>query len=150
LTPRLLGLDLINVGLEYMRTKRRIYWKKGFTLIEVLVALAIIAFTTVGLFSLLPLSTKMLMAANTRETGKDLATYEMEYVKSLPWNSSYTPAPIPAGYNGYSVSVTVDNTLPDPNLQKITVSITQTVQTLVDSPASRTEVRTLEGYKGNW
>ena len=61
--------------------------RKGFSLVEVLVAVAILTFTIVGLFTLLSLSSKSLLNADLRETGKDLATAQMEYIKHLNYQS---------------------------------------------------------------
>ena len=117
--------------------------EKGFALVEILVAAALITITGVGLLSGMIVSSKVLIGTNTQETGKDLAVAEMEYVKSLSFNAtsySFNPGLIPAGSN-YSVTVVnPPQSLQDGNLQKITVIVSR----------NGTQVIKIEDYKINW
>jgi prepilin-type N-terminal cleavage/methylation domain-containing protein len=70
--------------------------EKGFGLIEVLVAIAILATAGVAFLGGLTVSTKILIKTDTRETARDLAIAQMEYVKSMPYSTNdwqYTLSP---------------------------------------------------------
>jgi prepilin-type N-terminal cleavage/methylation domain-containing protein len=97
--------------------------EKGFSLIEVLVSLALLGI--IGFVFSGALNTSSMATSNTDElqTANSLAISEMEYVKNLGFASVYTPAPVPPEYSGYTVAVDVQ-ALRDANLQKVTVSIT--------------------------
>jgi prepilin-type N-terminal cleavage/methylation domain-containing protein len=136
--------------------------EKGFTLIEVIIAMALLAIVAVAILSGLSTGSRAIFVADERATAESLARTEMEYVKNqdysdgpwaykLPsgtppadpptwWNPANPPA-LPAGYDGYSVDVRADP-LPSQgtDIQKITVTVGHH-----DKP----DVITLEGYKVN-
>jgi prepilin-type N-terminal cleavage/methylation domain-containing protein len=127
--------------------------KKGFTLIEVLVALAILSIIGVALVASLGLSSKVLNEDNTRQTARNLATAELEYVKNLPYDSinpipTYSPKPeLSDEYPGFTPSITTSIVHPivnpsngDEGVQKITITVTHGGKTIT----------VLEGYKANW
>ncbi len=117
--------------------------EKGFTLIEILIAFFIIITVGVGLLAGLTLTSRVIIATDHQETARDLAVGEMEYIKSLSYNSAHydcNPDLIPAG-SGYAVSVVnPPPSLQDGNLQVITVIISR----------NGAEVTRLAGYKVNW
>jgi prepilin-type N-terminal cleavage/methylation domain-containing protein len=117
--------------------------EKGFTLIEVIIAVFIIATVGVGLLAGLTLTSRVVLSTDNQETARDLAVAEMEYIKSLSYNTSsysYNQGLIPSGSN-YTVSViNPPPSLQDGNLQKITVIISR----------NGTEVIRLADYKVNW
>jgi prepilin-type N-terminal cleavage/methylation domain-containing protein len=99
--------------------------EKGFSLIEVLVAIAIIASVGVAIFSGLTLTTNLLTKTDTDETAKELAVSQMEYVKTTWWNDSVyhiDNSTLPAGY---SIPDITPLPLNDGNLQKITIIVKQ-------------------------
>lgn len=108
---------------------------KGFSLIEVLVAVAIISIIAVGMFSSLGLASKLLLNTDTGETARDLAEAQMEYIQNQPYGSSYSPSDALDGkYPGYNTEIPAPVLLQD-DLQKITVTVQKgdnTVFTLVD------------------
>ena len=136
--------------------------EKGMSLIEVLIALAILGIVAAAFLSGLATASRALIIADERTTAESLARTEMEYVKSckytdrptswsyeLPsgsppsWDTDHT---LPAGYDGYSLAV--DGSIfdadgdgnDDTDIQKITVTVDhQNIE----------EVLTLEGYKVN-
>ncbi len=60
--------------------------EQGFSLIEVIVGVAILAALGVALLSSLTLATRVAMSTNTMETARDLAQAQMEYVQSQAYN----------------------------------------------------------------
>ena len=64
--------------------------EKGFTLIEVLVALAILGLIAVAFLMALSTASKAIIIADERTTAESLARSQMEYVK----NQSYITAPV--------------------------------------------------------
>lgn len=127
---------------------------RGFTLIEVMIAIALLGVIVIAFLGALSTASKALFTADERTTAESLARSEMEYVREqdyymapwfyelpptfdpTPWDASHT---LPTGYDDYTVSVTAVP-LPDDGIdngiQKITVTINH-----------EDEVITLESYK---
>jgi len=134
--------------------------ERGMTLIEVLVALGILAAVAVVFLLGMTTSSKAVMVSQKSVAVDSLAKSELEYVKSLDelpyappseplwwyqlpgnpptWDLGRT---LPDGYSGYSVEVSGHSLggayLPE-EIQKITVTVTRGEDTF-----------TLEGYKVN-
>ena len=140
--------------------------ERGFSLLEVLVAVALIGIVAVAIYGGLATASKSMLTADERATAESLARTEMEYIKEFqytklpsvppswsyelvnptdtpPWDSSHT---LPAGYDGYSVTVngtTFDgNGTPNSNIQKITITIKHHDKAIITSGNC-----TLEDYK---
>jgi prepilin-type N-terminal cleavage/methylation domain-containing protein len=102
---------------------------KGFTLIEVLVAMVLLSLFGVALLSALGTASKTLQLTDVKETARNLAEMQMESIKHQPWALGYNPVTsdpdIAAQYQGFEVVITADEfpRLPETDLQKITVSI---------------------------
>ena len=114
--------------------------EKGFSLVEVVVAVAIIGLIGLGFSAAFGTGFKVLAQTDELETAKNLAETQMEYVRSLPYDSSgtYAAGPIPGEYPNYSAAVTsAPITSRDINIQKITVNISHGGE----------QVLALEGYK---
>lgn len=117
--------------------------ESGMALLEVLVALGLLAIIAVAFLLASGTTTKAAIVLDQQATAENLARVQMEYVKSVkPLASSYAPAAIPAtaDYSGYSAAVVVQ-AVPsgDVNIQKITVNINRGSKTLF----------TLQDYKVN-
>ena len=116
--------------------------ESGVTLIETVVALAVLGLIAVTFLSGLVASSKAAFAADEQATAQNLAQSQMEWVKNASYNTTgyYSPGPIPSGkdYVGYSANITVE-ALPDHgiDIQKIIVTVAH----------SGEQVITLEGYK---
>jgi prepilin-type N-terminal cleavage/methylation domain-containing protein len=105
--------------------------QKGFTLLETVIAMAILCVIAVAFLTALATSSRALIVTDERETALNLAKSQMEYVMNLAYDDtapySYTPGPIPAEYSGlWSAAISVENipaTAPKIPMQKISVTI---------------------------
>ena len=87
---------------------------RGFTFIEVLVAIALIGIVAVAILGALSTSSKVLTVADERTTAESLARRQMEYIKNQGYNAASVLnnntatyqiiSNIPAGYSIWSVS----------------------------------------------
>jgi prepilin-type N-terminal cleavage/methylation domain-containing protein len=121
--------------------------QKGFGLIEVLVALAILGVTAVGYMSALATSTKTAIKTDRMDTGRAISQTVMEYVKKQAFSSAgsyYDSTDIDdmlSEYPGYTVDIDAPPAPErDTYIQKITVTVYydgQTVTTLEDCKAKR-------------
>ena len=110
--------------------------EQGFTLIEVLVSLALLGTIAVSFLSGLGTAAMATLTTDKLETAKNLAETQMEYVKGQAYDTSYIPASIPAEYTGYTATIGVEP-LQDSHIQKITVTIEHQGKAVTE----------LEGYK---
>ena len=98
--------------------------EKGFSLIEVVIAIALVGIIAIAFLGGLANASKTLFIADERATANNLAESQMESVKNRPYAISYDPAPIPSEYSGTGYSAEIDvESLEDGNIQKITVTI---------------------------
>ena len=125
--------------------------QRGFTFIEVLIALVVLGIIAAAFLYALTTSSKGAALSDERTSAESLARTEMEYVKNSiydnapwqyqlpgtppPWDNTYV---LPSGYTGYSANVSASLVhATDDGLQLITVVV---------SHGSKT-VFTLTGYK---
>ncbi|MFC2021124.1 type II secretion system protein J [Chloroflexota bacterium] len=114
--------------------------ESGQTILEMLVSLAILGVTAVAFLNGLTTSSAIGFSVDERETAKNIAESQMEYVKDQTYAASYSPAPIPGEYAGYSANISVSAIASrDGNIQKVTVIVKH----------QNNEVTRLEGYKVN-
>jgi prepilin-type N-terminal cleavage/methylation domain-containing protein len=113
--------------------------ERGFTLIEILVALGILAAVAVVFLLGMTTSSKAVMVSQERVAVDSLAKSQMEYVKSLPYDDVNNPITYPIDPNldippGYSILVNAERLNPDgpsdpptddDGLQQITVTVTR-------------------------
>lgn len=139
--------------------------EKGYSLVEVMVAITLMGMVFVALTGGLYAASKAVFIADERATEESLARTEMEYVRSqlysgAPWNFTVTsaersstdppeawydsdsnPPLLDSSYDGYTISVNTEGLL-NPNIdneiQKITVTVTH---------QSGSGIITLEGYR---
>jgi prepilin-type N-terminal cleavage/methylation domain-containing protein len=98
--------------------------QNGFSLIEVIVSIAIVSVVGVGLLSGLMTASKARITTAERETAKNIAEMQLEYVKSQPYNTTYIPSDIRGTYPGYSVIIETGSIASrDSDIQKITTTI---------------------------
>jgi len=125
---------------------------RGFTLIEVLIAMALLSIIGVSILGGLSTASRSILIADEQATAESLARSEMEYVKKqdyyvAPWSYELPSTPpawdashtLPDGYDGYTANVTAELLhATEDGIQKITVTIKHH-----DKP----DVIILEGYR---
>ena len=117
---------------------------RGFTLIEVIIAIALLGMLAVAFLGGLSTGLKVLSRTDELETARNIAEKQMEYVMKLPYqNSPYTYPQFPdmsTSYPGYTVTATGNSiTGADSKIQKILV--------MVSHNGNPQPVITLEDYK---
>ena len=105
--------------------------ESGTTLLETVVALAILGTIAVTFLSGLVTTSQAAFIADERATAESLAQSQMEWAQNASYvdeATQYSPAPIPSGkdYINYSANITVEPLHdPDEGIQKITVNVTR-------------------------
>jgi prepilin-type N-terminal cleavage/methylation domain-containing protein len=102
--------------------------EKGFTLIEVVVALAIFSLLGVAILTSMQTASRTLIKTDGKETARNIAETQMEYVKGLGWQDAYTPytpTPAPVDFSHFATTIAVTSVPSrDASMQKITVTVT--------------------------
>lgn len=122
--------------------------EKGFTLIEVLISLAILGVIAVAFLGGLTTASKGLAITDERQTAQNLAEAQMEYIKRQGYSSGLPPvyAKLPSGEipSGFDVEIEAtrldpegDGLSDDDNVQLIKITVTH----------GSKDVLTLEDYK---
>ncbi len=110
--------------------------RKGFSLIEVSCAVALIGITFVGIATGLGVASKSLSGMDIQETGKDLAAAQMEYIQSQSYDAAHNPPVyqllpnLSTRYPGFNVTIDAarvqkDADSDDDGLQLITLVVRQ-------------------------
>lgn len=110
----------------------------GTSLLETIVALALLGIIAVAFLSALATSSNARSIADEHASARILAESQLEDIKKQTYAFSYDPVSIPAEYPGYSAAIDIDN-LRNGNIQKITVTIMHHDR----------DIETLESYKVN-
>jgi len=119
--------------------------ESGVTLIETVVALAILGVIAVAFLNGLTNASKAAFTADEQSTAESLAQSQMEWAKTVTYVYSateYSPAPIPGGkdYINYSATIAADPLHdPDDGIQKIIVTVKHSDKGVIK----------LEGYKAD-
>ena len=117
--------------------------ESGMTLIEALVALAILGVIAVTFLTGLAATSKATFIDDEQATAESVARSQMEWVKNTEYlyeATEYPAKPIPSNkdYFNYSAAITCEPLhFPDDGIQKITVTIEHLNKVII----------TLEGYK---
>ena len=112
--------------------------ERGSTLVEAVVALALIGIIGVCFLSAVATSSSSRLIADENTSGRILAESQMEEIRKRSYALTYDPVAIPNEYVGYSAMIDVD-AFRNGSIQKITVTITH----------HNKEVASLESYKVN-
>jgi len=112
--------------------------EKGVSLIETLIAIALLGIIGASLTSGMMGIYKARPIASEQDIGKSLAQSQMETVLEQPYALSYSPAPVPANYGNYTVDIRTEPFRMG-QIEKITVTVLHEDK----------EVSTLEAYKIN-
>jgi type II secretory pathway pseudopilin PulG len=124
---------------------KRIKNEMGFSLIEIVVGIALFAVLGVAVLGALGTAVKVLNLTNENQTAASLAQSQMEYVKNQPYQTSYSSAPVSDVYAGFTVAInTVAVDARDSNIQKISIVVSHEGKPVILSANS-----TLESYKVN-
>jgi len=113
---------------------------RGFTLIEVMIAIALVGMIAIAFLSALATASAVLITADEQATAESLARTQMEYVKNLPYDPDpepdYDAKSLPE-YEDAGYLATIDADILEEGLQEITVTVYH----------EGNEVITLVGYK---
>jgi Tfp pilus assembly protein PilV len=109
--------------------------EKGSSLLETIVALALLSIISVSFLSALATTSTARATASERATSKILAESLMEEIKKEPYAATYPGVTVPNEYPGYAANITIQSELN--GIQNITIAISH-----VDR-----EVFRLESYK---
>jgi prepilin-type N-terminal cleavage/methylation domain-containing protein len=139
---------------------------RGFTLVEVVIAIALLGIISVAVLGALSYASTILIIADRRATAESLAKSQMEYVKNndkSPYDDDVTHNPpqyvgdssiIPANYNVAITAVRLDpkgdGTINDDGIQQITVTVSYNILRYDVTSQKSTLVGqnfTLEDYK---
>ena len=80
---------MLNVRLLKLRKPGIVQEEKGYTILEVLLAIFVTVVIGAAIALSIGTSSKVLVSANTQEVAKDIAASDMEYIRSLPFASNY-------------------------------------------------------------
>ena len=110
--------------------------EKGTSLLETIVALALLGIIGMSFLSGLATTSTARATADERASAKILAESQMENLKKQGYAYSYNATTIPDEYAGYSAEIDVEN-MKNSHIQKITITIRH----------HNHDVLTLESYK---
>jgi prepilin-type N-terminal cleavage/methylation domain-containing protein len=80
---------MLNIKLPGFLKPSNAHPEKGFTLIEVLAAIVITSILTLSIYMAISTSTRVLVLTNTQEVAKDIASSDMEYIRTVPFADNY-------------------------------------------------------------
>ncbi len=114
--------------------------ESGATLVETLVALAVLSTVVVTFLAGISTTSKAAFLVDTRATAMSLAQSQMEWAQSANYTSEYSPPSQPSrkDYINYSTNITTQSVNgTDDSIQKIIVTVKRSGETVIK----------LEGYK---
>ncbi len=107
--------------------------QEGFSLLEVIISLALIGIVVTGILSALATSSRATITNEMQTTAQNLAEEQIEYVRSQQYDGTNTPPQyqvlddVPASYSVSCTAVRLDpegdGSDDDDGLQKITVAV---------------------------
>ena len=97
--------------------------ERGFTLIEILLAIAMLGIVVIALYMGLSTAFKAYGVSNQRATAMALAQSQLEYIEKRTYSTVYPIIQSPEYVVPGNFSITVDSPEINTNLQKITVGV---------------------------
>jgi prepilin-type N-terminal cleavage/methylation domain-containing protein len=114
--------------------------EKGFSLIEVLIAVGLLGLIGVAFLTALTVTSNGVLISDNQATAESLARSQMEEIKNGPFlNPELYTASLPQEYVDVGYSATIDAETIAAGLQKITITIEHYSE----------EILILEGYKAD-
>jgi prepilin-type N-terminal cleavage/methylation domain-containing protein len=114
--------------------------ENGFSLMEMLVAVAIIGIAITVFITALSTGSLSVSALNVGTIAQDLAQRQIEQIKSATYDSTGASYTLVTAPSGYTIGLAVNSALyADNKIQKLTVTISHNAQ----------QVLVVEDYKGN-
>jgi prepilin-type N-terminal cleavage/methylation domain-containing protein len=112
--------------------RKRGFYKRGFTLLEILVTVALIVFGVTSVVGVMSQGVSSDMTVEGQIKGLNLAQEKMEELKNRLFvdvisDNTENPLSIPSGFSEYSRAVVVEDTDPT-KLKKVTVNVTWVYQ----------------------
>jgi prepilin-type N-terminal cleavage/methylation domain-containing protein len=119
--------------------------EKGFTLIEVLIAMALMGLIAAGILGALSTASKTVLLADRRANAESRARSPMEYIKNQPYDAvnappSYVSADPDTSITAVRLDAMNNGSTNDDGIQQITVSVHY-------DPTDSTKVIELVDYK---
>lgn len=112
--------------------------QKGVSLIEVVISILVAGIVVTGFLTAIRNASYTLVSVDEKETAKNIAESQMEYIKNQAYSPSYDPDTVPSEYSGYEISIDTDDISGRNNyIQKITIIVNH----------RDNEVMRLVGYK---
>jgi prepilin-type N-terminal cleavage/methylation domain-containing protein len=113
----------------------------GLTLIEVVISIAVLGILLVGFVPALLQTTRTTINVDDRETAKNLAESQLEFIKDQPYQATYSPYDSSSVYPAFTIDnpITGDATISnrDSDIQSLTVVVRK----------AGVQVISLTGYK---
>jgi Tfp pilus assembly protein PilV len=114
--------DIIGKIIKYGRWKQVMKSEGGSSLIEVIVAFALLGIIGVAFLSALATVCDSRSISNEHTAARILATSQMDSIREQTYAPSYDSIQVPPEYEGYTIGVNIDNFY-NGNIQKIMVTI---------------------------
>jgi prepilin-type N-terminal cleavage/methylation domain-containing protein len=119
-----------------MKMLKLIKSEKGFSLIEVLIAVGLVGLMAAAFLMAIATASKAVLLADERTTAESLARSQIEYIKEQEYRDDGLYLPISTPEN-YEIIYPIDFMPLEDGLQKITVTVKHQEKVVI----------TLEGYK---
>ncbi len=144
MTPGAIIVRMRHYHMQRMCTKsirllrKAVHAERGFSLLEVVIAICLLGILASGFVPALSTAARTMVTVDERETAKNLAEREMEWVRTQLYASTYEDNSYVTDYPGLTVTITTAETIAgrdDHNIQEVTIVVSrggQEITRLVD------------------